>query len=282
MHWLTKLLREPLMHFSVVGLVLFGAYAAMNETTEPQPNKIIVEPKRVAQLKQQFESVWRVPPTEEQTQALIDGFVREEIYYREALALGLDRDDAVIRRRMRQKMEFLTDAGGALLDPDTEELQAYYDTNKATYQRPARVAFDQLFLGHDADAESVNATMSALETNPAEDWALLGELSLLPPSMRLSSADAVERVFGRDFYSRIENAPLDSWSGPVQSTFGVHLVRVTDKTEAKSPPLSEVEAEVLRDWTQAKSNEARESFYQALLERYSVEIADTSPASTDP
>ena len=281
MHWLTKFLREPLLHFTVIGLILFGAYAVTNEPTEQQPKRIVVGPERVAQLEQSFKSMWRVPPTEEQTQALIAGFVREEVYYREALELGLDRDDAVIRQRLRQKMEFLTDAGGALLDPDPEELQAYYESNKAVYQRPARVAFDQLFLGHDADAEGVKTTLLALQTNPAENWALLGERTLLPPSMRLSSADAVERVFGRDFFSQIENASLGTWAGPVLSTFGVHLVRVTDKTEATSPPLSEVEAEVLRDWTQAKSNEARESFYQALLERYTVEIAESLPAGTD-
>lgn len=281
MHWLTKFLREPLLHFIVIGLILFGAYAAMNEPLEQQPKKIVVGPARIAQLEQGFEAVWRMPPTQEQTQALIEGFVREEIYYREALELGLDRNDAVIRQRMRQKMEFLTDAG-ALLEPDPEELRVYFETNKAIYQRPARVAFDQVFLGHDADPENVNATLVELQSNPAENWALLGARTLLPPAMNLSSSDAVERVFGRDFFIQLENTPLDTWAGPVLSTYGSHLVRVTERTEATSPPLSEVEALVLRDWTEAKTKEARESYYQRLLERYSIEIVESSSAGTNP
>jgi hypothetical protein len=214
---------------------------------------------------------------------MIDDFVREEVYYREALAIGLDRNDTVIRRRLRQKMEFLTDTAADLLEPAAGELEAYLMANEQTYRRGPRLAFEQIYLGEAPGPDSVKLTLSALESDPVATPSALGKPTLLPAQLSLSPAGAIDGVFGQGFAGRLAELPPGTWAGPVTSAYGVHLVRILDSLPARTPPLDEVRDAVMRDWKAAKATEIREQHYARLRQRYEVEIRESdAPAEQSP
>ena len=280
MKLLLRLLREPLLHFLAIGGLIFVLFAAMSEPGPEPADTIVVGPERIEQLVRGFQAVWRHPPTDDELRAMIDDFVREEIYYRKALTLGLDRNDTVVRRRLRQKMEFLTDSGAEILEPVAGELEAYRLANEKTFRRGPRLAFEQIYLGETSAPESIRLSLSALQSDPLASPSALGEHTLLPAQLGLSPPEAVDGVFGKGFFERLAELTPGVWAGPVASAYGVHLVRIGESLAARTPPLDEIRDAVLRDWKAAKARELRELHYARLRERYVVEIrrADTGAA----
>ncbi len=269
---LPRLLREPLLHFLAIGGVIFLLFGALAGPGPGPADTIVVGPERIEWLAKGFQAVWRRPPSDDELRALIDEHVREEIYYREALALGLDRNDTVVRRRLRQKMEFLTDTAADLLEPSAGELEAWLAANEQAYRSGPRLAFEQIYLGETPAPDSVTLSLIALQSDPVTDPSAVGESTLLPAGLDLSSSGAVDGVFGQGFFERLAELPPGVWAGPVASTYGVHLVRIRDSLPARMPPLEEVRDAVSRDWKSAKAREIRELHYVRLRERYVVEI----------
>lgn len=267
-----RLLREPLLHFLAIGGLIFLLFAAVDDRRETPVDVIVVTPERIDQLAAGYSAVWKRMPTDAELDVLIDGHVREEVYYRAALALGLDRNDAVVRRRLRQKMEFLADTGADLLTPAAGELAAYLAANETTFRRGPRLAFEQIYLGETPDPETIERSLRALQSDPMTDPATLGERSLLPARLGLSPPTAIDGVFGQGFYERLAELSPEVWAGPVASAYGVHLVHIRDVLAARVPPLAEVRDAVLRDWRAAKALEIRELHYSRLRERFVVEI----------
>ena len=146
MAFFSRIVREPLVHFILIGVVVFGVYALVGNGADEPRDRIVVTEGRVQQLAQVFAKTWQRPPTPEELRGLIDAYIKEEVYYREALKLGLDRDDTLIRRRMQQKMEFVTEPSDQLLVADDVELQAFLDAHKSEFRIEPRVAFQQVFL----------------------------------------------------------------------------------------------------------------------------------------
>ncbi len=269
---LSRMLREPLVHFLALGGLIFGLFGAVGEPRPEPAESIDVGPEHIERLATGFRSVWRRPPSDDELRAMIDDFVREEIYYREALALGLDRDDTVIRRRLRQKMEFLSDSGADLLEPTAGELEAYFAANEQTYRSAPALAFEQIYLGETPAPDGVRLTLAALQTEAGTASSALGEPTLLPARLGLSQQTAVDGVFGGGFFEQIAELSTGVWAGPVASGYGAHLVRVLDSQPARTPPLAEVREAVLRDWKAAKALEIRELHYARLRARFVVEI----------
>jgi hypothetical protein len=276
--------REPLLHFVLIGTALFLYYdfVGRGDNEAPDPKRIIVSSGQVEQLVANFERTWSRPPTLKELDALVEGHVREEVFYREALSLGLDRNDAVVRRRLRQKMEFLTDTAADILEPTVGELEAYLAANAQTYRSGPQLAFEQIYLGETPDPDSVTLSLKALRIDPVADPTALGKSTLLPARLDLSPPQAVDGMFGQGFFERVAEVSPGAWAGPVDSAYGVHLVRVLDSQSARMPRLEDVRAAVLRDWKAAKTQEIRESYYAQLRERYVVEIkgADVRTAET--
>jgi len=272
MKYVTRLLREPLLHFFAIGGLIFLLYT-MKAGPNPEPaDTIVVESDRIEQLANGFQSVWRRPPSDDELRTMIDEFIREEIYYREALALGLDRNDTVIRQRLRQKMEFLTDTGADLLSPSAGELEAYLAANEKIFRIGPRLALMQIYFGETPDPERIAGSLSILHSDPEADFSTLGERTLLPAQLGLSSPKTVDGIFGQDFFEQLTKLPAGEWVGPVRSTYGVHIVRVLGIEPARMPPLDEVYEAVLWDWKAAKALEVRELHYARLRERFTVEI----------
>lgn len=269
---LLRLLREPLFHFIAIGGLIFAVFAAIDDSGEPPADIIVIVPERIDQLAASFSAVWKRAPTADELDFLIDEEVRAEVYYREALALGLDRNDAVVRRRMRQKMEFLLDTGAFLQEPAAGELEAYFAANEPTYRSGLRLALEQIYLGEAPTAEAISLSLGALRSDPPADPATLGERSLLPARLGLSPSSAVDGVFGQGFFELVAELPPGEWSGPVVSAYGVHLVRVLDTRPARTPPLEEIRGAVLRNWREAKAREIREADYAERRKRFVVEI----------
>ena len=269
---LLRLLREPLVHFLAIGALMFAVFMAMNGAGEPPRDVIVITPERIDQIAAGFESVWRRKPTEDEFDALIEEDVREEVYYREAMALGLDRNDAIVRRRLRLKMEFFMDSTANAVDPVAGELEAYFTANEELYRLEPRLAFEQIYLGESPSPETIARALSMLQSDPATDPFTLGKSTLLPAELGLSSQDVIFGVFGKGFFERLAELPPGVWAGPVVSSYGVHLVRIVDSLPARTPRLQEVRKDVLRDWKTAKADEIRDRDYARRRARFVVEI----------
>jgi hypothetical protein len=273
---LSKIIREPLVHFVIVGAAVFGLYALMAVgNPKDMRDTILVTEGRVQQLAQIFAKTWQRPPTREELRGLIDAYIKEEVYYREALKLGLDRDDTLIRRRMQQKMEFVTEPSDAFLVADDDALQAFLDAHKAEFRVEPRIAFEQVFLNPKRQGEAALArakqTLQSLKASvPGEIPPDVGDPTLLPTSMPLSPLSGIARNFGETFAANLTDLPENEWAGPIKSPYGLHLVRVTERIDGYDPALAEVRGAVEQNWRTEKRNEFQEQAYDDLLAKYEV------------
>ena len=269
---LQRFLREPLLHFISIGGLFFLLYSIIDDAGTPSIDTILIAPERISQIATEYSGVWNRMPTDEELDNLIKEEVRSEVYYRDALALGLDKNDAIVRRRLRQKMEFLTDTGSYLQKPSPGELEAYFTANKQAYQSEPRLAFEQIYLGKTPSSDTVSLSLETLQPQPAKDPNTLGQRTLLPAQLKLSRPDAIDSVFGKGFYSQIAQLEPGEWAGPVTSVYGTHLVRTLDDLPPHMPPLEEVRETVLKNWQTAKAKDNRAQDYAERLSHYIVEI----------
>ena len=264
------LLREPLVHFLIAGFFIFLLSAWRGEAADPESRRITITEAQVARLSANWEMTWRRPPQPREIDALIRDYIKEEVYYREAKRLGLDEDDTVIRRRLRSKMEYLASAQVENAQADDTTLQAWLDKYPARFARDVTYSFDQIYLG-DKRRDQAAAILAALEADSA-DWAAQSESISLPKSLESSPRGAVERQFGPAFVSSIAKLPSDMWSGPVESGFGMHLVRVRNQQIPQKVKLADVRQAVENDWRSATLKQREAKAYQALLDGYTIQI----------
>jgi hypothetical protein len=269
-------IREPLVHFLILGAGLFLLYGYVADTAPERPDKILVDEPELARLSEQFRRTWMRPPTREELAGLAEDFVKEEILYREALALGLDKDDLVIRRRMRQKMEFLNADLAEQREPTDAQLQAYVDANPEKFRLPPHYSFRQIYLGPDTEGVAGRAAdlLARLQADPTlgADPRALGDPTLLPPGLELASEQEIAATFGTEFADVMSGLAKDAWGGPYLSSYGLHLIRLTGGEEGGLPELAQIRSAVAREWSNDRRQEADDRFYQALRARYSVEI----------
>lgn len=264
------LLREPLVHFLIAGFFIFLLSAWRGEAADPESRRITITEAQVARLSANWEMTWRRPPQPREIDALIRDYIKEEVYYREAKRLGLDEDDTVIRRRLRSKMEYLASAQVENAQADDTTLQAWLDKYPARFDRDVTYSFDQIYLG-DKRRDQAAAILTALEADSA-DWAAQSESISLPKSLESAPRGAVERQFGPAFASSIAKLPSDMWSGPVESGFGMHLVRVRNQEIPQKVKLADVRQAVENDWRSATLKQREAKAYQALLDGYTIQI----------
>jgi len=276
-HWL----REPLIHFFLLGAGLFLLFGWLNRGGFDAPDEIVVDSSQVAQLRSQFQRIWQRPPTEGELAGLVQGWIRQEVLYREGLALGVDQDDPVTRRRIVQKMEFMSDAFVNEEVTDAE-LQQWLDENAAVYRVAPRHSFHQLYFDPQRHGASLDETLAeslqALKENPT---AVTGDPTLLPQSMAAASTGEISRTFGEQFTAALADAPLGIWTGPVQSGYGWHLLRITEKEPARQPALEDVRAAVERDLLAERTRRAGQAYYEALRGRYTVRVSEDVSIALD-
>ena len=273
-----KLLREPLIHFLVLGAVLFLVFGLTAESDQPQERRIVVTSGQVEQLAGQFSRTLLRPPTPTELEGLVKEYVRGEIYYREAQAMGLGQDDPYVRNRLALKLEVLLDDLSAEAEPGDEELTRFLAAHTERFADPARLSFRQVYLnpGRYPDPAAEAQRLLGLLRDGADPGAL-GDVSMLIPGLDAASPDEIARQFGGDFAEALEGLEPGGWVGPVRSPFGIHLVRVTQHQPARQPALAEVRDAVLAEWRDQRRRAAKEQAYQRLRERYEVVMETEAP-----
>jgi hypothetical protein len=273
-----RLIREPLVHFLLLGAGLFAVFGILNKGAGGgEPGKIVVTLGKTENLATLFSRTWQRPPTPQELEGLIQDYVREEVAVREALALGLDRDDIIIRRRLRQKLEFVSEDLAGQVEPTDEELRAYLKEHPDTFRIERRFTFTQIYLNPERRGETLARDASELlaklkQAGSKTDLSGLGDSFLLEQRFDAAPASDVVKLFGEKFTGRLNELPVGEWAGPVESGYGTHLVWVSERTEGRLPELEEVRDRVRREWANAEREKANEKFYQALLGRYTVTI----------
>jgi parvulin-like peptidyl-prolyl isomerase len=272
-----RFLREPLLHFLILGAAIFIVFNFVNKGENEQLDQIVVTAGQIQHLADTFSLTWQRPPTQQELEGLIQDYIREEVLYREATALGLDNNDSVIRRRLRQKMEFISEDVAAQAEATDEELQDYLLKNPAKFHSEPIFTFSQIYLSSDRRGDSLTSDIENLlaklnKSGTKTDISALGDGLLLEHDFKSATESEINKLFGQKFASQLLQLEPGKWHGPVKSGYGVHLVFIKERSEGRVSPLDEVREAVQREWANERRLEMNERFYQGLLERYTVVI----------
>jgi len=267
------LLGEPLLHFLLIGIALFGAYRWVSPGDSGGRRLVITQGVVDDLVTQHMAAKGREPSTTELNH-LIESYVRDEILYREGVKLGLERDDLVVKRRVRQKIEMIAEEDASTRAPTDADLVAYLTANQARFVQPAIFTFDQVFIGASRSGPGVLPVVAVThEALPqAGDPEELGKPTLLPHRMTRTPADLVARDFGASFAAALETVPIGEWVGPIDSSFGAHYVRVSNRAPAAAPPLAAVRDQVVREWENDRRQRARRDAYTKMRGAYEVSV----------
>ncbi len=242
------------------------------------PNEIVVSRGQVLGLQLQFERAWQRPPSEKELQSLVDNWVREEIFYREGVAMGLDRDDPIVRRRIGQKVEFIIE-GMTPAAATTQELQAWLDAHREKYAIEPRFSFRQVYFNPSRRGERLEADAGNARRKLQAGKTVVGDPTMLPSVLESARRFEIERNFGSEFAAAIESLPVGEWQGPVRSEFGLHLVELTAREPGRNAKLEEARAAVERDLLQKRTEEASETYYKELRSNYTVRMESAEAGS---
>ena len=271
-------LREPLLHFLILGVALFAVSAFVNRGPGggASSTQIALTLDELRQLEMFFESQWQRPPTPEEFNRLVENKVQEEVLYREALAMGLDEDDTIVKRRMAQKMQFLAEDVAAAREPTTAELKSWYEQKSSTFAQPGRFSFRHLYFSPDRrgarardDAAKALAQLAG-QPEGAKLAASLADPFMFQDYYRDRAPDYLGKEFGPQFARAVEQLSPGSWQGPIESGFGWHLVYVDTVIPGRVPALEEIEPDVRTAWLAEQKALAWEKAYKDIRAKYTV------------
>ena len=285
-----NLFKEPLLHFLLIGAALFLLFSWKGK---PAPvtgmpgggapaAQIVISRDAVAQINEQFARTWQREPTEVEEKNLVEDLVRNEIYYREAIAIGLDRDDEALKRRMRQKMEFIYEDISAWAEPSDADLSAFLKKNREKYATDPQLSFRQVFInanirGRNADPD---ARQALAQLAAGSDPDAVSDPTMLVPEVSRQPLREINLQFGEEFGKALLELKPGAWAGPIRSGYGLHLVFMTERRDGRLPELKEVRESVKRDWLVEKQKELKDAAYAKLRERYAVVVEKPKPADT--
>ena len=277
--WLRQ---EPLAHFLMAGLGMFLLYAAFAPKEAGTAETISITATQQRNITALFERTWGRPPTPQEQEGLVAARVREEILAREAVAMGLSEGDAVVRARLAQKLEFLSDDLAATLDPEDAELQKFLEDHQQRYLAGERVSFRHIFLrpldDGQIDGERAAEILQAADTGG--DYRTFGDPTLLPPELTSASLTEIDNTFGAQFSSALKEVSAGAWHSAIRSSFGYHLVFIVDREAPRVPPFAEIRDILVRDWRDVQRMKLREAFYNDVRRRYRVEV-DPLPGKSE-
>ena len=272
-----RFVREPLLHFLLAGMALFAVFHFMpgSRATE-KPSRIELTADNLRQMETLWTATWRRSPTAAELQGLIEEEVRQEILARQAIALGLDKGDMIIQRRLVQKMEFLVNDAAALYEPDPKELAEWFEKNRERFALPPRASFRHIYFSPDQrhqrareDAAQALAGFVGKSADAVTDGKL-GDRFALQSSYGNQTPEQVRQLFGDKFAEALFKLPSGSWQGPVESGYGWHLVWVESLTQGSLPTLAEVETAVKAEFLAEQQAEIERKWYKTLRERYEI------------
>jgi len=257
--------KQPLFHFLLIGALIFAWSSWRGDEPQVLNDQIVVSVSDVERMAYQ----WQRSPSEAELQALVRDHIKEEVYYREALSLGLDINDPIIRKRLRQKMEFLVSDKADLIEPSADQLSNFFKQKKEQYKRKPTFDLQQIYFSEDSD---INFEQLLIELKNGKENKTLGDSIDLPKQMTAVNENYIKRIFGTEFNTQLETLVSDQWHGPIQSGFGSHLVLIENKQEVNNVVLDDVKQKVLRDWRLQQRKELDTNAYNILREKYKVKI----------
>jgi hypothetical protein len=269
------LLREPLLHFLLLGAGLFLLYGWIGGPAVGEGSDIIITQGRIAQLAAGFERMRQRPPDRAEVDELIADAIREEIYYREAKALRLDEDDVLVRRRLRQKLEFLSEDTAPVPEPTDAQLQAFLDANAERFRLEPRLSFRHVYFNPQRNAageDGAIAVLRDLRSGAVRHVDALGDPFLLARRFERTTASELTQLFGEGFATALQDLPPGMWHGPVKSGYGVHLVQVQSRDAERMPMLADVREGVRQEWLHDWRQRENARFYAELRDRYTVTV----------
>ena len=276
---LGKILKDPLAHFLLIGALIFVYHGLVkNESRIPNSNVISVTEADIEQLKSLWQKQWQRPPTQQELEGLIENNIREQVFYREALAMGLDKDDTIVRRRLMQKLEFLVADVNLPPEPQVEQLREYYDSHIDRYTESARYSFNQIYFntdqrGNRAQQESKSVLETLVKTGANSNFpAEYGDRFMLPDSFTNRSLEEISREFGQTFVEQLKTLPAGKWQGPITSGYGLHLVFIREITASQPRRFDQVLDKVKNDYLYDLRRESNERVYQNLRQRYHINV----------
>ena len=264
-----KLSKEPLLHFFLIGAVFFGVYSWMNRgvQNEAKALEVRISEGEVKWLKETWAKQWQREPTRDEFRGLVAEFLKEELLAREAREMGLDQNDIYIRRRLAQKVEFLVQDTSRLIEPTEDDLRKLYDTHLDMFRDEALVSFTQIYFsaGHLDNIAAVHARLDA-NADPKE----LGDRLMLESGYNGTTRQTVSALFGDDFAAAVFTLRPGAWHGPIKSGYGLHLVRLSQKTPSRQLKFAEVRAKVTEQWREQRHRETNEKYFAGLLKKYDI------------
>ncbi|QZA98489.1 peptidyl-prolyl cis-trans isomerase [Pseudomonas mandelii] len=271
-------LREPLLHFLIVGLALFGVYRELHPRPDQaeRSNRIELTADDLRQIDVAWRASWQRSPTPAEMRGLVKSQIREEVLFQEAVALGLDKGDTIVKRRLAQKMEFLTEDASTIRDPSAAELKSWFDKNRDRFAQPGRISFHHLYFSPDRRGGKVQqAAAKALAALAGKGADAPGAASLADRFMERDyyaerEPAQVANVFGAQFAQALSQVKPGSWQGPIESGLGWHLVFVDAIAPGRIPAFDEVEAAVKAEWMDDQRADSKRRAFDAMLAHYEI------------
>ena len=271
-----SLARQPLVHFLILGAAIFVLFEFLSNKTQAKPDQIVITQGKIENMVTSFSRTWHRPPSEKELRVLIQDYIREEVAYREAKSMGLDQDDTIIRRRMRQKLEFVSEDVARIVEPTELELEQFLKSHPETFRKEGTVSFVQIYLDPQRHGEKLKQDAAELlaQLKGAENIELtsVGDPFLLNHEFHNVPESEIRNLFGESFAKDVPALQTGRWQGPIASGYGMHLVFVQEHAAGQLPALQEIRDEVQKEWANAKRVESIEKLYQTLLARYTVNI----------
>jgi len=271
-----RLLREPLVHFLALGMLLFLAYGWLSGRGVIAGDRIVITQGRIEQLTAGFDAIHQRTPTSSELDGMIDEAVREEVYSREARSMGLDQDDTIIRRRLMTKLQFLSEDTAPVPEPTNAQLQKYLDGHAADFRVETHYSFAHVYLNPERHGDHLDADMqallAALHRDETADAQKMGDPFLLELNFDDVPASEIARRFGVGFETALRALPNHQWSGPVASSYGMHIVFIRERSGDRPAQLADVRDDVHRKWMQDQRGQANDRYYADLRRRYEVTI----------
>ncbi len=272
----TRVVREPLIHFFILGLAVFGLHAALDRKPKENVNDpylVEVSSADIEWMRTLFTKRIGRGPTVQDLRAQVNQLIREQILSREAVAMGLDIGDMVVRRRLAQKMEFLFRDSSAMTEPAEDDLRTYFFDDRRKYETPSRVTFTQVYFSN--DRRGVDGAKQAAQTLVKEDGdpyrvPTIGDASILSPHCTQCSVKEIRNRFGPDFAEAVKDLGAGSWNGPVKSAYGFHAVYIHERQDTKVPKFYDIIDQIKNDWMSEKREENTRSVYGEMRSRYRV------------
>lgn len=277
---LRRWLREPLVHFMVLGLALFGTHSYINRghSGVESSKQIALTIDDLRQMVLVFESQWKRQPTPQELQGMVEEKVREEVLYREGLAIGLDRDDTIVKRRMAQKMEFLAEDVATAHEPSAIELKSWFDKNSEKFALPSRYSFRHLYFSPDKRGKNAQEDATKIlaeilrEPEDSKQAASLADRFMFQDYYGDRTSEAIAKEFGPRFAVAVEKLKPGSWQGPIESGYGWHLVFVASVSPGRTPTFDEVELDVKTAWLADQKQQAWKKAYERMRTKYTVSL----------